>query len=129
MNSPKPTLHERVAEAILERGSPDYARRSGAIQILLSDLAREGNLRGMSEAFRAYTLLIPDDAHRLAAAVPAMVLNQYLYLHEERPAGAMRAWLKESDDWSDSLSATIGDDDRFEALARAMSEQAKRLDR
>lgn len=72
------SLDARIAEAIIDRGSQDYTVRSGSILTLLTELAQEGNLDGMSRAYLAYVTVFPEDANRIAGAVPAKVLNQYL---------------------------------------------------
>lgn len=129
MNTPKPSLDKRIADATENAGATDYTRRSAAMLILLSDLARAGDLRGMAKAYRTYAELRPEDADLVAAAVPEMIRNQYLYLKQGCAVKAINAWLVPTPDWAERMSATIGDADRFEALARSMSAEVKRLDR
>ncbi|WP_188820393.1 hypothetical protein [Novosphingobium indicum] len=118
-------LADRIASAIRDTGSPDYAVRSGALLALLSDLAREGDLMGMSEAFCAYTTLLPADEKSIRHAVPAKIINQYFHLNRKRSQRAIIAWQAQSEGWETNLATAIGEDVRFDAAVRAMDDRIK----
>lgn len=123
------TLNDRIAEAIVDTGSPDYAVRAGALLTLLSDLAFEGDLEGLSGAYQAYTVLLPGDARRIADAVPAKILNQYLYRNQGRSMGAVHAWQAEDPEWAAAIRAALRAPIQFAAVVEEMARSAKRLER
>jgi len=119
------TREERIAEAVANTGSPEYTIRSGSTLDLLAAFAREGDLEGMSMAFRTYTALFPKDADQLAAMVPNIVSNQYFYLHLKLSQKTLMAWSRESSDWRELLSSSIGNDTLFPALVHAMAQKVR----
>jgi hypothetical protein len=118
------SLEERIAEALLYRGSPRHAVRAGAMLTLLSELAREGDLEGFSRACLTYAGLVPSDRQQLVAAVPAKVLNQYLYLHCGRAASSLEKWCERNADWAERITSALEDPVRFRAEVLRMSAEA-----
>ena len=121
---PDKTTNQRIAEALLHIGSPDYVVRSGSILTLMSDLAKEGELGGIARAFEAYCLLVPKDRSGVSDAVPAKVLNGYIHIHRRRSTIAVEKWRERTPEWADRIKDALVDPDRFERLVKQMGDDA-----
>lgn len=117
------SVDERIADALLIVGSSDHTVRFGPILALMSDLAREGELQGVSRAFIAYAALIPTDRQKVADAVPAKILNHYVYLCRQRPTTTVMPWLKRNRNWAKRLVDALPSPYRFEQVARSMADE------
>lgn len=122
-------FNQRVAEAILDRGSKEYTVRAGALLTLLSELALEGDLEGLSRAYVVYAELFPADVGRVADAVPAKVLNQYLYKNRECATRAIGAWQSRNPEWARDISGAVDRPAHFAAVVDDMLRTIKALDR
>jgi hypothetical protein len=118
----------RLADALRHTGSPRYVVRSGPILELMSDLAKEGDLVGVSEAYLAYIAKVPSDRRFVADRVPAKILNQYIYLHRQGSVRAVTKWIARTPGWADRIKEVLEDPERFERVARRMADEAVRED-
>lgn len=107
------TPAERIAQALLLTGSPEYDRRAGATLDELSQFAREGDLHSFSLLVETYCRLMPHDERRVRAAMPAKIRNQLFYLGEELPKTAIDRWEEMNPDWPKVLDAALFDGDRL----------------
>lgn len=107
------TSTERIAQALLLTGSPDYNRRAGAALDELSLFAREGDLHSFSLLVKTYCALVPRDERQVRAAMPAKIKNQVFYLGKELPKMAIDRWEERNPDWARGLDAALFDGDRL----------------
>lgn len=124
----KKTAAERIAEALLHTGSSDYVVRSGAILTLMTNFSKEGDLASISDAYLAFTGLSPGDRRAVANAVPAKILNGYLYQYRKRSGGSLLRWQRENEDWANALKSALGDRARFVAIIQTFEEQIARVE-
>jgi hypothetical protein len=126
MTMTKKTVAERIAQALLDIGSDDYTVRSGSIRTLMSKLAKEGELAGVSQAYLAYTAIVPADGRRLAEAVPAKILNQYIYIYRQRSDLAVKQWIKRTPEWPDRIKSALPSPELFERIVSELADEAIR---
>jgi hypothetical protein len=67
-----------VAEAILNRGSPDFTMSDGPMLDLLTKIAERGDLTAFAEACDAYLTAVPASRRVLEDHAPAKILSGYL---------------------------------------------------
>jgi hypothetical protein len=113
---------EQSARAIGQAGSPAFTHHAGATLERLSELAKQGDLEGLSTTLLAHVGLHPSDRRKLVDSVPAKVLNQYIYIYRKRSVTAVERWRERTPDWADTLKRAIDDPAIFAAAARDMAD-------
>lgn len=116
------------ASAIAQAGSPAYNSHAGATLTHLSDLALRGELETFSDTLLAHILIHPADRNRLIQAVPAKVLNQYIYRCRERSVAAVEQWRERTPDWATTLERVVTNPERFASVATAMADDVGRVE-
>lgn len=116
------------ATAIAQPGSPAYTNHAGATLTHLSDLALRGELVGFADTLLAHVALHPSDRRRLVAAVPAKILNQYIYRNRGRSVGAVERWRERTPDWAVTLERAVTKPARFAAVAGTMADDVGRVE-
>lgn len=116
------------ATAIAQAGSPAYNSHAGATLTHLSDLALRGELQALSDTLLAHIQVHPADHDRLIQAVPAKILNQYIYRCRARSVAAVERWRERTPDWAVTLERAVTNPERFAAVATAMADEVGRAE-
>lgn len=122
------TPTERIAQALLLTGSPDYSRRAGATLDELSLFAREGDLHSVSLLAKTYCALLPRDEQQVRAAMPAKIKNQVFYLGRQLPKTAIDRWEEKHPEWKRALDAALFDGDRLAAWVEKAASAIQRAE-
>lgn len=110
----------RIAKAISEQGSAAYTTESGAVLELMTRLADEDDLQGLSRAFVILARAKPPNATFVAARVPAKISN-FLIKHRGVSTPALLKWTSANPAWAENLKDALRDPIRFERLVEAMA--------
>lgn len=110
----------RIAKAISEQGSAAYTTESGAVLELMTQLADEGDLQGLSRAFVILARAKPPNAAFVAGRVPAKITN-FLVRHRRVDAAALLKWTFANPAWDENLKDALRDPVRFEQLVEEMT--------
>ena len=121
-------LDEQIDAAIAAQGQRQDETPSSPILTLLSDLAREGEIAGISKAFIRFKRAHPIPATYVLSQIPAKVVNQYFYRNLELPIGAIQRWQEMNSSWADAMREQIGDVTRFVAHFENIARSIKALD-
>lgn len=119
---------QSAAAAIAQAGSPEFTSHAGATLQLMSDLARRGELEAVSETLLAHVAAHPGDCRRLVSAIPAKILNQYIYRYNQGSAAAVERWRARTPDWAAALERAVTNPPRFAAVAAAMADEVRRAE-
>ncbi|WP_158815359.1 hypothetical protein [Methylocapsa sp. S129] len=110
----------RIAKAISEQGSAAYTTESGAVLELMTHLADEDDLQGLSRAFVILARAKPPNAAFVAARVPAKISN-FLIKHRGINPIALLKWTSAYPAWVEDLKDAVRDPVRFEQVVEAMA--------
>jgi hypothetical protein len=94
---------ERLLE-ISQRSDRQWHSPSGAIITLLKELIREGKVADVADAATFYFRESPEARHFVAAALPAIFINNYRPLSEAATFEEFLAWSKTRPSWSKDIS-------------------------
>jgi hypothetical protein len=103
----------RAITAIIEQHSAAYNTPSGAILTLLTELASEGNLPGLSEVYNLFAEARSDNALFVRNHVPAKVLNGYLLGLRQLDVAAFQKWEALNPDWPRWITVNLSDPAKF----------------
>jgi len=120
---------QRTIQAIREQGSPAYITPSGAVLTLLTELASEGDLQGLSKAFAIFAHAKPGNVAIVAKSVPAKVLNSYWLGHLKLNNSATFNWTQKNPDWAEWVTDALRNPSRFEHLVNAFADEIMALEK
>lgn len=115
----------RIAKAIAEHGSDAFKTPSGAVLTLMTQLAKEENLQGISRAVIILARAKPANAAFVIGAVPAKISN-FLTLQRGISSQALIKWTTKKPNWADEIKEAVREPDRFEQIVETMAEAIKR---
>jgi hypothetical protein len=95
---------------------------SGPVLTLLTQLAEEGDLRGFSHAFVTFARAKPMNAHFVAEATPAKILNAYLLKYLKLDVSGFLRWQTVNPDWAETIKAAIRTPEMLVSVVDAMVE-------
>jgi hypothetical protein len=114
----------RIAKAISEQGSAAYTTESGPVLELMTQLADEDDLQGLSRAFVILARAKPPNAAFVAARVPAKISN-FLIKHRHVDSSALLKWTAANPSWVEDLKDALRDPVCFEHAVEAMATAIK----
>lgn len=112
----------RIAQAIAQQGSPAFITPSGPVLTLLTQLAEEGDLCGFSHAFVTFARAKPMNAHFVAEATPAKILNGYLLKHLKLDVSGFLRWETANPKWGETIKAALRNPDQLVFTVEMMVE-------
>jgi hypothetical protein len=121
-------ITNRIATAIMQRGSGAYTTPSGPVLELMTQLADEDDLESFSRAVIILARAKPLNARFVEEAVPAKISN-FLVKQRGIEVENLIEWQRVNPSWADNLRRMVRDPKRFQALVEAMAgeiSQAKR---
>ena len=113
------TLLRRIVTAISKQGDKAYVTESGAILDLMTQLANENNLQGLSLAFVIFAYAKPANATYVANRIPAMISN-FMIDHRGVKESALRKWANANPPWDKKLMNALRHPIRFERMVERM---------
>jgi hypothetical protein len=116
----------RIAQAIAQQGSPAFITPSGPVLTLLTQLAEEGDLRGFSHAFVTFARAKPMNAHFVAEATPAKILNRYLLKHLKLDVSRVLRWQDANPEWAETIKDALRKPDQLVLAVETMVEAIRR---
>ena len=122
--SVSPQTEARIAKAIADHGSAAYNTPSGAVLDLMTALANEDNLRGLSRAVVILARAKPANAKFVIDKVPAKVAS-FLVNHRGVSSDAHYKWSLANPSWADDLKNSARDPERFASVVEAMAKSVR----
>jgi hypothetical protein len=123
--SMKPEIYQRIKNAILEQGAPAYTTPSGAVLLLLTELAEEGNLQAISEAFNEFSKAKPGNMLYVEEKIPAKILNQYWLRKLQLNLESLTSWMNNNPGWANELKSKLRVPEEFERVVNAAAEEIR----
>lgn len=117
----------KVARAIVAQHAPEYATPSGAMLEVLSELARNGQIRGFAYAFSTFTHVHPMNATFVSARAPAMI-GEYLAIHHGVRSERWNEWLEQNRSWAGRVRELLEAPAQFESFIAATASAIKASD-
>jgi hypothetical protein len=112
--------YQQIKDAIAQQGAAAYVTPSGAVQTLLSELARDGYIADFAKAFVLFARAHPGNASFVEASVPAKIMNHYWMRNQQIDTDAFMAWKEKHPDWADILKACVRNPAQFEQTVDEM---------
>lgn len=122
-----PEIYQRIKNSILEQGAPAYTTQSGAVLLLLTELAEEGNLRAISEAFNEFSKAKPGNMLYVEERIPAKILNQYWLRKLQLDFESLTSWADKNPGWASELKSKLRVPQDFEKVVNAAAEEIRRV--
>lgn len=122
-----PDIYSQIKEAIAQQGSAAYNTPSGAVQTLLSELARDGYIEDFANAFVLFARANPMNAPFVEESVPAKIMNHYWIRNQKLSADAVLAWQEKNTDWGKNLKAALRSPVEFEQIVKGMAEEIRTI--
>lgn len=116
-------ISQRAAKAVAKAGSPEFAGNDGATRQFMGELARAGELEGLSSTYIAHVAAHPGDRRRLANRVPLIIANGYFCCHRSNLGTLVSRWCAANPGWNISLLRALEHPVRFAQVAQAMAEE------
>lgn len=113
----------RVADAIMQHGSAEFDRATGAAQDLLSEFAEEGDIAAFAKAVRLFEAIFPQSARQIRSSVPAKISSLYLARNRGLGAGKQMAYMNANPDWAESIRHDADHPNRLAETIGAMAVQ------
>ena len=117
----------KVARAIVAQHAPEYVTPSGAMLEALSELARNGHVRGFAHAFLTFTHVHPMNATFVSARAPAMI-GEYLAIHCGVQSERWQDWLEQNRSWAVQMRELLKTPAQFESFVAATASAIKAMD-
>lgn len=117
---------QQIKDAIAQQGSEAYTTPSGAVQTLLSDLARDGYIVDFGKAFVLFARAHPGNAPFVEQSVPSKIMNHYWIRNQQVDAGTFLAWQGKHPGWAEDLKACVRDPVQFERTVNEMLTSMRR---
>lgn len=119
----------RTMEAVATQGSIAYTTPSGPVLTLLTELAEEGHLVDVANAFIIFARAHPLNAPFVAKSVAAKILNGYICRRVGISAVDFLRWETSHTDWADKLENQLRQPHLFEhTINEIITELAKKYD-
>lgn len=113
------TLLRRIVTAISKQGDKAYMTESGAILDLMTQLANEDDLQGISLAFVIFAYAKPANATCVANRIPAKISN-FMIDRRGVKESALRNWANANPSWNKKLMNALRHPIRFERMVERM---------
>jgi glutamyl-tRNA synthetase len=117
-------VRERINAALSQQGSHEYITPSGATLTLLTELAREGKLAAMSQAYNALKVKYPENAQYVASSVPAKLTNGYFIKFLNLDVLRVVQWEQKNPSWAQQSITAL---DNSETFASEIAQMARRI--
>lgn len=124
--SMNPEIYHRIKSAIVDQGAPAYTTDSGAVLHLLTELAVEGNLRAISEAFNEFSKAKPGNMLYVEEQIPAKILNQYWLRQLQLDYKSLISWMEKHPGWAGELKSKLRIPAEFEEVVNVAAEEIRR---
>lgn len=118
--------YNRIKKAILDQGSPAYITESGPVLELMTELAAEGHLRAISEAFNEFSKARPGNMQFVRDSIPAKILNSYWLLLLKLDSEKLILWVDKNPDWDSEIMSKIRHPQEFEKLVNEIAENIRK---
>jgi hypothetical protein len=119
------STHQQIKDAIAQQGSAAYITQSGAVQTLLSELARDGYIVDFAKAFVLFARAHPSHANIVEQSVPSKIMNHFWIRNQQIDAGVFLAWEGKHSDWAETLMECVRNPVQFELTVNAMLTKMK----
>lgn len=112
----------RVADAIVAFGDSAYITPSGPVLTLLSDLAAEGDIYCLAQAYVLFAMLRPNNAAFVRDSIPAKISSEFLARHRGLSGQRIMSWANKNADWPDRLKDAVSKPPLFVSTVTAMAD-------
>lgn len=117
--------YNRIKEAIMSQGSSAYNTESGPVLELLTELAAEGDLRAISEAFNEFSKAKPGNMLFVKESIPAKILNHYWLRLLKLDYKSLISWVDKNPEWAEIMKSEVRHPEKFEAFANAVAKEIR----
>ena len=88
----------------------------------MTELAGEGNIKGISLAYLALSRAYPANSHFVASAVPGKLTNGYFIRYLKIDALRIAQWNRKNPDWGKKVQEVLNDPQAFVATINGFVE-------